>query len=196
LFVSFKEITDEIRQIYSSGHVEFHRFRNPQARAFVDLTDGAGMNARQIELVQETFAEVQKISSVAAGLFYGKLFELDPALKPLFRGDMVEQGQKLMTMLGVTVTNLTKTEVVLPALKSLGTRHAGYGVSEAHYGTVGTALLWTLERGLGEAFIPEVREAWTAVYTLVAQTMTTAAREHLESQPTVSAQGSGVTNAQ
>jgi hemoglobin-like flavoprotein len=134
---------------------------------------------------------VQKISSVAATLFYGKLFELDPSLKPLFRGDMIEQGQKLMTMLGVAVTNLTKPEIVLPALKSLGARHAGYGVSEAHYATVGTALLWTLERGLGEAFASEVREAWTAVYTLVAETMKTASREHLKAQPTGSSQGSG-----
>jgi hemoglobin-like flavoprotein len=154
------------------------------------------MNARQVELVQETFAEVQQISSVAAGLFYDKLFELDPALRSLFHGDMVEQGQKLMTMLGVAVTNLNKPEIVLPALKALGARHSGYGVSEAHYETVGTALIWTLERGLGEAFTSEVREAWTAVYTLVAQTMKSAAREHLESQPTGSVQGSGVVNAQ
>ena len=134
------------------------------------------MNARQVELVQESFAQVQKISSTAASLFYGKLFELDPTVKPLFRGDLIEQGQKLMTMLGVAVANLTKPDVVLPALKQLGERHAGYGVADAHYATVGTALLWTLEQGLGSAFTTEVRAAWTDVYTLVADTMKAAAQ--------------------
>jgi hemoglobin-like flavoprotein len=133
---------------------------------------------------------VQKISSAAAALFYGKLFELDPSLKPLFRGDMTEQGQKLMTMLNVAVANLTKPDVVLPALKQLGARHAGYGVREAHYVTVGTALLWTLERGLGDAFTTEVREAWTVVYMLVADTMKTAAEEQRENQAAHPEQGS------
>jgi hemoglobin-like flavoprotein len=138
------------------------------------------MNAHQIELVQSTFAQVEPIAVVAADLFYTRLFELDPSLKPMFHGDMTEQGKKLMTMLGVAVTNLTKPDVVLPALKMLGQRHAGYGVTEAHYATVGAALLWTLEKGLGEAFTPEVHEAWGAVYTLVADTMKAAAKAQLE----------------
>lgn len=138
------------------------------------------MNATQIELVQTTFAQVEPIAVVAADLFYTRLFELDPTLKPLFRGDMAEQGKKLMTMLGVAVNNLTKPDVVLPALKLLGQRHAGYGVTEAHYETVGAALLWTLEKGLGDAFTTEVREAWTTIYTLVAETMKTAAKVPLE----------------
>ena len=150
------------------------------------------MNARQVEIVQESFAQVQKISSAAASLFYGKLFELDPTLKPLFRGDLIEQGQKLMTMLGVAVANLTKPDVVMPALKQLGARHAGYGVREAHYVTVGTALLWTLERGLGDSFTAEVREAWTTVYVLVADTMKTAAKEQQETQTSGANQGSGL----
>lgn len=133
------------------------------------------MNAHQIELVQTSFAQVEPIAVVAADLFYTRLFELDPSLKAMFHGDMTEQGKKLMTMLGVAVTNLTKPDVVLPALQMLGQRHAGYGVTESHYETVGAALLWTLEKGLGEAFTTEVREAWGAVYTLVADTMKTAA---------------------
>ncbi len=137
------------------------------------------MNALQAELVQASFAKVQPIAVVAAELFYGRLFELDPNLKPLFRGDMTEQGHKLMTMLGVAVANLTKPEVVMPALSKLGASHAGYGVIEAHYETVGSALLWTLEKGLGEDFTSEVKEAWVAVYTVVADTMKAAAREHV-----------------
>ena len=149
------------------------------------------MNARQVELVQQSFTEVQKIQAAAASLFYGHLFELDPTLKPLFRGDLTEQGQKLMTMLGVAVANLTKPDVVLPALKQLGTRHAGYGVRDAHYVTVGSALLWTLERGLGDGFTTELREAWTAVYGLVADTMKTAAKEQQETQASGVNQASG-----
>ncbi len=140
------------------------------------------MNAHQIELVQTSFAQVEPIAVVAADLFYTRLFELDPNLKAMFHGDMTEQGKKLMTMLSVAVTNLTKPDVVLPALKMLGQRHAGYGVTESHYETVGTALLWTLEKGLGEAFTAEVREAWGAVYTLVADTMKAAATAHLETR--------------
>jgi hemoglobin-like flavoprotein len=137
------------------------------------------MNVTQAALVQASFTKVQPIAVVAAELFYGRLFELDPNLKPLFRGDMTEQGHKLMTMLGVAVANLTKPEIVMPALVKLGQNHASYGVTEAHYETVGNALLWTLEKGLGDEFTNEVKEAWVAVYTVVADTMKAAAREHL-----------------
>ena len=89
---------------------------------------------------------------------------------------MNEQGHKLMMMLGVAVANLNRPEVVMPALQRLGERHAVYGVTDAHYATVGAALLWTLEQGLGEAFTAEVRLAWEAVYRLVAETMQDAAR--------------------
>ncbi|MFB9992860.1 globin family protein [Deinococcus oregonensis] len=135
------------------------------------------MNARQVELVQRSFAQVQPIADVASGLFYARLFDLDPGLRALFRGDMNEQGHKLMLMLGIAVANLNKPEVVLPALRKLGERHAGYGVTAHHYETVGSALLWTLEQGLGEAFTPEVCLAWETVYRLVADTMKAAARE-------------------
>jgi hemoglobin-like flavoprotein len=135
------------------------------------------MQRTTVSLVQESFAQVQPIAAVASELFYARLFELDPALKALFRGDMNEQGHKLMTMLGIAVANLDKPEIVMPALRKLGERHAGYGVADAHYATVGAALLWTLEQGLGPAFTAEVKEAWTEVYTLVADTMKAAARQ-------------------
>jgi hemoglobin-like flavoprotein len=153
---------------------------------------GKTMNATQTALVQASFTKVQPIAVVAAELFYGRLFELDPNLKPLFRGDMTEQGHKLMTMLGVAVANLTKPEVVMPALAKLGASHASYGVTEAHYETVGSALLWTLEKGLGDEFTSEVKEAWVAVYTVVADTMKAAAREHLVQDSSSSVQHTGL----
>ena len=125
---------------------------------------------QQITLVQSSFKQVVPIADVAADLFYTHLFEIDPTLKPLFRGDMREQGRKLMQMLSVAVNGLNSLEKIVPAVQDLGRRHVAYGVREQHYQTVGTALLWTLEQGLGSEFTPDVKEAWTAVYTLVATT--------------------------
>ena len=127
------------------------------------------------QLVRDSFAKVAPIADTAAELFYGKLFELDPSLRPLFRGDMAEQGKKLMNMIGLAVKGLNDLEHLVPAVEHLGRSHGSYGVTDGHYDTVGTALLWTLEQGLGDAFTPEVRAAWTEVYTLLATTMKNAA---------------------
>jgi hemoglobin-like flavoprotein len=129
------------------------------------------MNMTQKALVQTSFAQVRPIADAAAALFYRRLFELDPRLRPLFKGDMEEQGRKLMEVLGLAVKGLDRPEALLPVLAALGSRHAGYGVNEHDYETVGEALLWTLEQGLGPSFTPEVREAWTALYGFVADTM-------------------------
>jgi hemoglobin-like flavoprotein len=129
------------------------------------------MNTSQKALVQTSFAQVQPIADAAAALFYRRLFELDPTLRPLFKGDMEEQGRKLMEMLGLAVKGLDRPEALLPALAALGRRHAGYGVNEHNYETVGAALLWTLEQGLGPSFTPDIREAWAALYRFVADTM-------------------------
>ncbi len=129
----------------------------------------------QKELVQSTFAKIEPIAEAAAELFYNKLFELDPALKPLFKGNMKEQGKKLMATLKVVVAALDDLDKLVPAVKILGQRHKSYGVQAAHYATVAEALLWTLEQGLEEAFTPEVKQAWTNVYTLLAETMIAAA---------------------
>jgi hemoglobin-like flavoprotein len=118
---------------------------------------------------------VVPIADSAAELFYGKLFSLDPSLKPLFKGDMKDQGRKLMSMIGTAVNGLTRLDEIVPAVQALGVRHAGYGVKPVHYGTVATALLWTLEQGLGEAFTPEVKESWVGAYTILAKTMQDAA---------------------
>jgi len=98
-------------------------------------------------------------------------------LRPLFKGDMTEQSRTLMRMIAVAVNGLDRLDTIAPALKALGVRHAGYGVRDGHYATVGDALLWTLERGLGESFTPDVAEAWSAAYGLLAQTMQSAARD-------------------
>jgi hemoglobin-like flavoprotein len=133
------------------------------------------MTTLQIELVQSSFEAVKPIAEVAADLFYTRLFELDPSLRAMFRTDRAEQGRKLMHMIGVAVKGLSRPEQILPAVEELGRRHSCYGVRDEHYATVGAALLWTLEKGLGEAFTPDIRAAWTAVYTLLAETMRRAA---------------------
>jgi hemoglobin-like flavoprotein len=136
------------------------------------------MTAQEIKLVQSSFRAVAPIADQAAALFYARLFELDPALRALFRGDMQEQGRKLMGVLGLAVGSLEKLDQLLPAVRQLGVRHVGYGVDDGHYATVGAALLWTLEKGLGSAFTPEVRAAWTTTYTTLASTMLDAAHAH------------------
>jgi hemoglobin-like flavoprotein len=130
---------------------------------------------QQIELVQASWKQVVPVAETAAQMFYGRLFFLDPSLRALFLGDMREQGRKVMAMLSYTVNGLTRLEVLLPAIRALGRRHATYGVRPEHYYTVGAALLWTLEQGLGAAFTPAVREAWVAAYGVLASTMRDAA---------------------
>ena len=129
------------------------------------------MTPRQKLLVQETFAKVAPIADQAAALFYGRLFETAPALKALFKADMEAQGRKLMQMIGYCVGNLDALDQLVPAVKELGRKHVTYGVRDADYATVGAALLWTLEQGLGPAFTSEVKEAWTDVYQTLASTM-------------------------
>jgi len=133
------------------------------------------ITTKQKELVQSTFGMVAPIADKAADIFYTKLFELDPALKPLFKGDIAEQGNKLMTMLAAAVKGLDDLGALVPVVQDLGKRHVGYGVEDAHYDTVGAALLFTLETGLGEAWNDEVKDAWVVVYTVLATTMKDAA---------------------
>ena len=135
------------------------------------------MNTQQADLVRSSFALVQPIAPQAAALFYANLFEADPALRGLFTGDMDQQGVRLMSMIGAAVGMLDRPATLLPVLRKLGARHAGYGVTDTHYGTVGAALLKTLDQGLGDAFTPDVREAWTVLYGVIASTMQEAAHE-------------------
>jgi hemoglobin-like flavoprotein len=128
-------------------------------------------------LIRSSWASVEPIADTAASLFYTRLFELDPAIERLFRRtDMAAQRKILMQTLAVVVKSLDKLDQIVPAVQALGRRHAGYGVREEHYATVGEALLWTLEQGLGDAFTPDLRAAWTEAYTTLATVMIEAAR--------------------
>lgn len=133
------------------------------------------MTPEQISLIKNSWEKVLPISETAAELFYAKLFELDADLKPLFNGDMKEQGAKLMKMINTVVNSLDKLDTIVPAVQNLGERHVNYGVKDEHYDTVAAALLWTLGQGLGDAFTDDVKEAWTAAYVILATTMKEAA---------------------
>jgi hemoglobin-like flavoprotein len=132
----------------------------------------------QIELIQQSFARLAPISGKAAELFYDRLFEIAPEVKPLFRGGMTEQGRKLMATLALVVNGLNKLDAILPAASVLGKRHVGYGVKAVHYATVGAALLWTLEKGLGPSWTPELGAAWTLAYTTLSGFMIREAYGH------------------
>jgi hemoglobin-like flavoprotein len=133
------------------------------------------MTPEKIKLVQSSWEMVKPISDKAAELFYGKLFELNPAYRELFPSDMTEQGRKLMAMINTAVNGLNNLEAIVPAVQDMGKRHVGYGVKDEDYDTVGEALLWTLGAGLGDAFTDDVKQAWTETYVLLATTMKDAA---------------------
>ena len=122
------------------------------------------MTPDHVKLVQESFAKVAPISETAAVLFYDRLFEIAPKVKAMFPTDMTEQRRKLMATLAVVVNGLGNLESVLPAASALAKRHVSYGARAEHYPVVGSALLWTLEKGLGDGWTPDVAEAWTAAY--------------------------------
>ena len=135
------------------------------------------MTPEQVKLVQHSFALVKPIAPQAAAMFYERLFTIAPEVKPLFKGDMAEQGRKLMAMIGFAVASLTRLDQLVPVVQELGRRHATYGVMDAHYGKVAEALLWTLGEGLGDQFTPAVKEAWTAAYVTLADVMRSAAKK-------------------
>jgi hemoglobin-like flavoprotein len=133
------------------------------------------MTPEKIALVRSSWQQVLPISDSAAKLFYGQLFELDPSLRGMFKGDMVEQGRKLMTIINTAVNSLDNLGPILGAVQDMGRRHVAYGVTEAHYDTVGSALIWILGKGLGEQFTPAVKDAWVETYTTLASAMKQAA---------------------
>ena len=135
------------------------------------------MRGINVALVQQTWEQVVPIADEAAMAFYSRLFELDPSLRSMFRQtDMVEQRRKLMQMITVAVRGLDKFDELMPALRAMGRRHVGYGVQDHHYDTVGAALIWTLEQGLGDAFTAEARESWVLLYGTLATIMKTSSR--------------------
>ncbi len=135
------------------------------------------MTPAQIALVKDSWAKVVPISEKAAELFYGRLFETYPEVQPYFKSDMTDQGRKLMAMINTAVNGLENLEPLLPAVQAMGKRHVDYGVKDEDYDKVADCLLWTLEQGLGDAFTPDTKEAWTIMYTTVADVMKAAANE-------------------
>lgn len=141
------------------------------------------MTPEQKQLVKDSWAKVLPIQETAAELFYGRLFSEYPEVKPYFKtGDMKEQGKKLMAMLNTAVNGLDNLEGLIEPLKASGKAHKGYGVKAEDYDKVGASFLWTLEQGLGEAFTPEIKEAWTVTYTTVASVMIEGAEYDVEAE--------------
>lgn len=138
------------------------------------------MTPEQVELIKNSWAKVVPIKEIAADLFYGKLFDIAPEVKPYFKGDIKEQGRKLMMMLNTVVSNLEQLDTLVPAVQDLGKRHVPYGVKPEHYDVVGEALIWTLGKGLGDSFTDEVKEAWLTAYTTLADVMKAAAYENAD----------------
>jgi len=134
------------------------------------------MQAQQIQLVRASFAAVRLTVTQPGALFYDNLFAADPSLRNLFHGPIAQQGERLMTMIGSALDLLDRPAMLLPVLRQLGARHVGYGVKERHYAAVGSALIRTLEQGLGVAFTADVRQAWTELYGVISSTMIDAAQ--------------------
>ena len=141
------------------------RGSSPRMTTEEDDKKGREMTPDQIKLVQLSFAKVAPISEQAAGIFYDRLFEMAPSVKAMFPADMTEQRKKLMSTLAFVVSGLSNLDSVLPAASALDVRHVSYGAKAEHYPVVGGALLWTLEKGLGPDWTPDVAAAWTAAYT-------------------------------
>jgi nitric oxide dioxygenase len=138
------------------------------------------MTAEQVALVQQSFAKVAPISETAAVMFYDRLFEVAPPVRAMFPADMTEQRGKLMATLAAVVNGLSNLESILPAASALATRHVAYGARPEHYPVVGATLLWTLEKGLGEAWTSELAAAWGAAYATLSGHMISQAYGHPE----------------
>jgi len=134
------------------------------------------MDEATITLVQDSFAKVVPIKDAAAEIFYADLFETAPEVKPYFaNSDMEKQGSVLMATLGVVVNGLRDLDKIVPVAQDLAVRHVNYGVKAEDYGSVGASLIRTLEKGLGDGFTPEVRDAWVTAYTTLSGVMVAAA---------------------
>jgi hemoglobin-like flavoprotein len=133
------------------------------------------MTPQQIAHVKNTWAMVASLNpETVGGLFYNRLFEIAPQLRPMFRGPIPEQSKKLLTMIGYVINKLDKLEDIIDEVGKMAQRHVQYGVKADHYNIVAEALLWTLEQGLGEHWTEEVKEAWILCYTTLANAMITA----------------------
>jgi hemoglobin-like flavoprotein len=142
------------------------------------------MTRRQIQFIQTSLEQVLPIADTAAALFYGRLFEMDPHLRPLLVGDVKAQGRQLMHWLTAIVRTLETLDDLIPVGQALGRRWASLDLCEDDYAEVAEAMCWTLQKGLGEAFTAEVEEAWLAAYTLLIHMMKAAVRSTEAAQVT------------
>ena len=135
------------------------------------------MTPQEKQLVRESFQRIGEVAGPLSLLFYGRLFELDPSLRPMFRQDIEIQGRKLMDMLTAVIGGLDDLDGLTPVFRAMGQRHAGYGVLPRHYETVERALIWALGQALEADFAPEVRSAWRSVIRLIGTSMREGAAE-------------------
>jgi hemoglobin-like flavoprotein len=135
------------------------------------------MTDDEVALIRESFAHLHRRKSESGALFYGRLFEIAPEVRPLFKGDINAQGVKLMEMLTVAIATLRDRDGLVALLRKLGRDHKAYGVKEEHYDSVGAALIWTMKSSLGQNFTPQLEKAWTSVYSEIASVMIAAGRE-------------------
>jgi hemoglobin-like flavoprotein len=133
------------------------------------------LTQQQVEVLQSSFRILEPLGATAADLFYRRLFELDPSVVPLFKGNMNEQGRKFMQVLAVAVGGMSSLPTLAPVIRQLGARHAIYGVQPQHYESVRDALLWALARVLQDAYTEEVRTTWATAYAALAGVMKEAA---------------------
>lgn len=136
------------------------------------------MTTPQITLVKQTWSAVATLDPVTVGsLFYNRLFEIAPEVRPMFRGEIPEQSKKRLMMLHYVIQKLDSLDDIMAEVQHLARRHVGYGVQPRHYDVVGQALLWTLEQGLAPAWTPDVRAAWVTCYTTLSGAMIAAGEE-------------------
>jgi hemoglobin-like flavoprotein len=133
------------------------------------------MDSATINLLRSSFEDIASRKVDVAAIFYDRLFEVAPGVRPMFRSDMEEQRKKLIAALSTIVQYVDNGEKLVSYVSSMGRRHQGYGAKPEHYDVVGQVLLWTFENVLGPEFTPEVRAAWTGAYTAVAGIMIDAA---------------------
>jgi hemoglobin-like flavoprotein len=140
------------------------------------------MTPTEVADVQQSFAKVVPIADQAGMMFYDRLFVLDPSLRPMFAADLTEQSKKLLHVLAVATNGLTRPDTLVSIVQALGAKHVDYGVKDQHYDTVGQALIWTLEKGLADAFTPQVKSAWLSAYTLLSSIMKEAAAKRVAAE--------------
>ena len=134
------------------------------------------MTSHQIVLIKGSWQAAATLGDAVGELFYGRLFEIAPEVKPMFSQITIkEQSKKLLSMLSYVIHKLDSLQDILDEVAKLAQRHAHYGVRPEHYIVVGEALLWTLEKDLAEKWNDELKEAWTLCYMTLSGAMIQAA---------------------